>query len=119
MRTPLSLDVAVAALLALGATGCATADAPMADDDAGEKAPGPAPRDDGADASCCADGAFYQCPSADAATRCAGAPLDLARCMGACTGTDGTCEAACADKYAPDTSSCQRDPSGDGSCEAR
>ncbi|TNF37268.1 MAG: hypothetical protein EP329_03620 [Deltaproteobacteria bacterium] len=138
-----SLALAFTGLLTLGTTGCATLDDMMAKHDSaaeakaepaapvvektGEEAVSEVPTnpikvlaessgDDGSNATCCVNGAFYACPNAAAATQCLGQPFDLANCLGECTGADG-CEEECARKYGPDPSSCQRDATADASCK--
>lgn len=127
--------LACAALLALSTAGCSTLDEMMrtqesaktaaeqpvhtAAEAASDETPPAASSGEGSNATCCVNGAFYACPGIAAATQCLGEPMSLVNCLGECSGTEGDCENACADKYGPDPSSCQRDAAQDGSCDQK
>ena len=74
----------------------------------------------GADATCCVNGAFYDCPSLNDVGICVGEPMNLMNCMGACDPmSSGTsCEDACMEKHGPkpQDSECSREPSRDNEC---
>lgn len=62
--------------------------------------------------SCCVNGAFYDCPSAEAVTRCTGAFM---RCQSGC-GMDFDCIEGCARSHPADPSMCSRDMGSDNQC---
>jgi hypothetical protein len=65
--------------------------------------------------TCCINGAFHSCPNAGAVAQCAGEPFQLSDCLMS-SGCDEACTNQCLEKYGPDPSSCQRDPSKDSTC---
>ncbi len=67
---------------------------------------------------CCVNGAYHLCPNAGAAAQCLGEPMQLSSCLMA-SGCDNACSSECLNKYGPDPSSCQRDPSQDATCDKK
>lgn len=65
-------------------------------------------------ASCCVNGAFYECPNAASATQCLGEPMSLGNCLSACA--DDPCTEQCFSQYGPNPSSCQRAQAKDAEC---
>jgi sulfur relay (sulfurtransferase) complex TusBCD TusD component (DsrE family) len=65
------------------------------------------------EATCCINGAFYECPDADAVYQCSGAFM---ACMSACDFTDPSCADRCLRSHPFDPSRCQRTPSRDATC---
>ncbi len=66
-------------------------------------------------ATCCVNGAFYNCGSAQDAAQCVGQPFKLMNCVSSCS--DSSCEDGCINQHGPDPSSCQRDSSKDNTCK--
>lgn len=86
----------------------------------GDAAPSqPAAADGDAEATCCVNGAFYDCPSLNDVGICVGEPMNLMNCMSSCSMGSGTsCEDACVEEHGPkpQDSECRREPSRDGEC---
>ena len=60
--------------------------------------------------SCCINGAFYECPSADSVYQCTGRTME-------CVQTNGADAVEhCLETYPPDPSGCSRTPGRDGEC---
>lgn len=68
-----------------------------------------------ADLTCCVNGAFYECPSADAVYTCTGAFM---QCVMGCDMMDMECPSACEDKHPIDPSECSRTSGRDGECDS-
>ncbi len=70
-------------------------------------------------ASCCVNGAFYECPDANAVGVCLGQPMQLMSCADQCPMMgDGACEEECISNHGPhpEQSGCTRTPARDGEC---
>lgn len=64
-------------------------------------------------ASCCVNGAYYDCPNADAVYECSGAFMS---CMMSCGLMDMDCPEQCMSSHPMDPSSCSRNGSQDNTC---
>jgi hypothetical protein len=63
--------------------------------------------------SCCVNGSYYECPTADAVYQCSGAFMS---CMMSCGMMDFDCPDQCMSSHPMDPSSCSREYSKDNSC---